>query len=143
MNTPKRPSSRLHIRKTTLGFLGVGVLLLVAALLVGVSDNPPGIFLLYGSALAFVLAATYRWKDPKKFGYLLLGSSVGFILLVVIHNFAEVGAERIPHLPVLAFILTAISVIAFLLALFACPWGCVVGILGAIHSLDSQRRGPA
>ena len=143
MSTSEEPSGRFHIRTTTLGLLGAGIVLLAAALLVGVSDNLPGILLLYASALALVLAVTHRWKDPKKFGYLTLGSILGFFIFVIVHNFSEVGAGMISHLPVLAFALTAISVIAFILALFVCPWGCVVGVLGAIRGVDSQRRGKA
>ena len=143
MSTSDQSPTRLRIRKTTFGFLGAAVVLAAAGLIVGISDNPPGIILLYLSSLALVLAVTHGWKDPRRFGVLFLSCVVGFVVLVVIHNFSEVGADRISHMPVLAVALSAVSVISFLLALFVCPWGCVVGAIGGIHAVDSRRRGEA
>ena len=113
----------------------------MVGLAVGIPDNPPGILLSYLSSLALVLAVTHRWKDPRRFGILFLACAVGFVVLVVIHNFSEVGSEMISHIPVLAVSLSTVSVISFLLALFVCPWGCVVGAIGGIHAVDSRRRG--
>jgi hypothetical protein len=116
-------------------FLGATVILVVAAALVGIADNPPGVALLYLAGLSGVLAVAHRWKTPKKFGFLLLMAVLGFFIMVVVHNFAEVGAEKIPHLPVLAFLLTAVSVIGFLAAVIVCPMAGLVGFFGWMATL--------
>ena len=54
------------------------------------------------------LAVTHRWRSPIRFAYLLAGAVIGFFVMAAIHNFAEVGAERISHLPVLAYPLSAV-----------------------------------
>ena len=113
------------------------------ALLIGISDNPLGIGLLYAAGIALVLAGTHRWRDPKRYGLLLVLSVVGFVLNVVIHNFSEVGAERIAHLPVLAGILGGISVVTFMIAVIVCPMGGLVGAVGGIVSALTRERSPA
>ncbi len=138
MVTKSSPTSRLRHHSSTLWLLGATVVLAVAASLVGISDNLPGAVLLYGAGLTFALAIAHRWRTPRKFGLLLLASVVGFFILVVIHNFAEVGADRISNLPALAFVLSAISVIGFIAAVIVCP---MTGLVGAIGCLATLRRG--
>ena len=108
------------------------VILIVAALLVGISDNPPGIILLYCAALALVLAWARGWRQPRRFGVLFGASIVAFFVMAAIHNFAEVGAHRIAHLPVLSGALAAVSGVGFLLAIFVCPMGALVGLVGGL-----------
>jgi len=115
------------------------VVLTAAALLVGITDNPPGIALLYGAGLTLVLTVTHRWKSRRSYGLLILGAVVGFFILAAIHNFAEVGAERIAHIPVIPLILSAISVVGFLAALIVCPVACLVGAVGWVATL---KKGP-
>ena len=139
MNTSGEPLSRARVHGSTLAFLAATVLLAAAALLIGVSDNPPGIILLYSAGLTLLLAATHRWRDPRKFWYLLLGSLIGFFLFAAIHNFSEVGAGSIGHLPVLAWVLSAISAIFFLLAVILCPVGVVLGAVGGSITTGMQK----
>jgi hypothetical protein len=137
----KNPTSnrRRTPGKGTLTLLAVTAVLTGLALWVGISDNPPGIVLLYGAGVSLVLSGTHRWRSPKRFGFLLGASGVGFVLNVLIHNFSEVGAERITHLPVLAALLTAVSVVSFLLAIIVCPMGGLVGTIGGIATLVTGR----
>jgi hypothetical protein len=132
--------SRFRLPTSTLLLLGATLILAIAASLVGISDNPPGIALLYGAGLTFALAIAHRWASPKKFGLLFLGSLVGFFIMVVIHNFAEVGAHRISNLPVLAFLLSAISVIGFIAAVIICPMTGLVGAIGWIATLGKLGK---
>jgi MFS family permease len=125
-------------KRTTLWLLGATVVLTAAALVVGISDNPPGIALLYGAALTLVLAGTHGWRSPQKFALLLVGALLGFFVLAVIHNFAEVGAHRIAQIPVLPLILTVISVVGFIAALIVCPMAALVGAVGCVANL--KRR---
>jgi hypothetical protein len=130
MATKKDPRGDHRLRNRTLGFLAATAVLTAAALVVGISDNPPGIILLYGAGLTLVLSLTHRWRRPDRFGLLLLGSVIGFVLMGVLHNFAEVGAHRIPHLPILALLLSGVSVVGFIAAVIVCPVAGAVGLIG-------------
>lgn len=133
--------SRFKPRGSTLGFLSAAAFLTLAAFLVGIADNPPGILLLYGAGICLVLAMAHRWRSPKKFGYLLGGSVIGFFIMVVIHNFAEVGAEKIAYLPAVALFLSAISVVGFITAVILCPAAVAVGLIGFSASLTTKKGG--
>ena len=128
---------RLH--RSTIWFLIAAVILTIAASLVGIADNLPGIALLYSAGLALVLAVSHRWKRPDRFGFLFLAAVVGFFVMVVVHNFAEVGADRLSHLPALALLLSAFSVVGFITAVIICPVAGVVGVLGFVTKLDKKR----
>ena len=139
MKSSTESPRRFRVHRTTLGFLAGAVILAVIALWVGIEDNLPGALLLFSSGLAMVLAGTHRWKDPRKFGLLFLGCVVGFFIMVVVHNFSEVGAGRISHIPALALVLSTVSVISFMLAVIVCPMGGMVGAIGGI--LTASIRG--
>jgi hypothetical protein len=111
------------------------------ASLVGISDNPPGIALLYAAGVCLVLAVAHRWRSPRKFGLLMGGSVIAFFVMVVIHNFAEVGAERIAHLPAIAVPLSAISVLGFILAVIICPAAVAIGLIGMSTTLATRPKG--
>lgn len=76
-------------RVITIILLVLCVLSAVAAALVGIDDNLPGILLALFSALAFVLAFTHPWRSLKKFLFLLLASVIGFILLIIFNIAAD------------------------------------------------------
>ena len=132
MESSSGPSQASRGRKLTFGLLGLTAILVAAASIVGISDNLPGALLLYGAGLTLVLAGVHRWRDPRRFITLFAICAVGFFVMVVVHNFAEVGAERIAHLPLLAMVLSGISVIGFILAVILCPMGGLVGLAGSI-----------
>ena len=74
---------RLGIRAA---LVAIGCVALAGALLVGISDNPPGLALLYGAAICLILAAVCRWRRPKSFLLLFALSGVGFVVFAVLHN---------------------------------------------------------
>lgn len=49
-------------RTRTLVFLAICGVAAIAAVLVGISDNPPGILLAFTAAAAFVLAIVHPWR---------------------------------------------------------------------------------
>jgi len=116
----------------TVGFLLAAGVFLFAALALGISDNPPGIALLYASGLSLVLTVAHRWREPRKFAWLLLAAFLGFFATAVIHNFAEVGAASISSLPLLSMALSVISVLGFMLAVVVFPSAGLVGLLGLL-----------
>ena len=140
----ERPNKRpWRPTPVTLSLLALTAALTLLAIKVGVADNPPGIALLYGGGISLVLAGTHRWRSPKRFGTLLVASAAGFVLNVLVHNFSEVGAEMIAHLPVLAGMLWGISIVTFVLAVIVCPMGGLVGAVGGIITSVIHFRRPA
>jgi hypothetical protein len=141
----ERTTNRRRWKPTpaTLALLVLTAALTVMAAVVGVADNPPGIALLYAGGVTLILAGTHRWRSPKRFGTLLVVSAVGFVLNVLVHNFSEVGAEMIAHLPVLASMLMGISIVTFFLAVIVCPVGGLVGAVGGIVTSVIRLRRPA
>ena len=67
-------------------FLAVGCIALAAGLVVGVSDNPPGLILVYLASGSFILAFAHRWRGVKGYVILLIVSLVGFPVAAVLHN---------------------------------------------------------
>jgi hypothetical protein len=49
-------------------------LLAIAAAVLGIDDNPPGILLAFLAALALILAFVHPWRTEREFLFLLLAS---------------------------------------------------------------------
>jgi hypothetical protein len=130
--------SRLGVRST---LVALGSLATTGALLVGISDNPPGIALLYGGMVCLVLAAVCRWQRPKSFLLLLAFSALGFVVFAILHNLLYALGEM-TALTWLKAILEALHVAAFLIALLLCPVGVLVGLVGWVAAVFRSRREP-
>jgi len=108
-----------------------GVLCVTAALLVGISDNPPGILLCYGGVTSLILAFVHRWREPRRFFLLLGWSFLGFVAGAIVHNLLGALGHGFPNLPAWFLgLLEVANVAAFLVAVLACPPGILVGLLG-------------
>jgi len=121
------------MKRMTITFLGSGAAILAAGLLLGISDNPPGIFLVYGAVVCFLLAIVHRWRTARRFLWLLAASILGFPVGVLAHNlFYGLGqwGKEIPLVPPVA---ETLHVCFFLVTLFLCPAGALVGAAGAIR----------
>jgi len=128
-------------RKRTIIFFALFLVLMIAAGIIGLNDNPPGIFLAYFSAASFVLIFVHYWKSPIQFLKLMGYSAVLFVLTVLIHNFGEVLAVSVSEMWLLHGILVAIHVSAFLIAVLLCPSAILIGAIGAvITSLKKSSR---
>ena len=113
--------------KRTLVFFVVCGALAAAAGVVGIDDNSVGGSLAWLSAIALVLAFAHPWRTSRRF-LLLTGASVlAFVALVV-------GGGVIDNAGV------DVGGVAFLLAIFVCPAGLVVGVIGAVVTLVASRR---
>jgi hypothetical protein len=55
----------------TFRILALGAALALAAMIVGIGDNPRGILLAFLAVIAFVLAFVHPWQTPKRYLYLL------------------------------------------------------------------------
>jgi hypothetical protein len=121
-----------HNRRRTAACLGIAGLLAIAAGIVGISDNPPGILMLYAGASALVVAFVHPWRTSRPFRYLLYASVLGFVVFAVVHNVFEVVAARMGGPSFVVAVLQGIQVAAFLIAVLICPPALVIGAVGAI-----------
>lgn len=116
---------------------GAGVAV-AAAFLVGISDNPPGILLLYGATASLILAFVHSWRSSKRFLILTLASIAGFPLAVFLHNAFEAIAGMAAGM-ILPGILNFLGVVFFLVAVFACPAGLLIGGVGALATIRRAK----
>lgn len=129
-------------RRLTLALIGAGCAFLVAGLVIGIADNLPGLVLVYLAVSAWIVAFAHRWRRVKRFLILLAASLVGFPLFVVLHNLFYALAEVASDVAGLSHVLGFLEVAFFLLALFACPPGVLIGAVGSIVlALGRFRRG--
>jgi integral membrane sensor domain MASE1 len=115
--------------------------LVLAGLLVGVSDNPPGILLMALASVAVVVAAVHPWRAPKPFVMLCLASILGFVVLVVLHNLLDGVAGLMPDGNVLRLLVQGVGVAAFLGAILVLPAAVLVGAGGALVMFIRNRWG--
>lgn len=115
---------------------------LIAALIVGISDNPPGIILAYAACFGGIAALTTGWNRPRPFLILAVLAVAGFVVFALLHNAFYALADVGSGLPVVPSVASALSVVAFFLAVLVCPAALVVGLAGALKTW-LQRRRPA
>ena len=65
-------------RRVTVGLVVLCCVSLIAAFIVGISDNPPGLVLCYLATVSLILAFVHTWRKVKYFLILLGASVVGF-----------------------------------------------------------------
>jgi hypothetical protein len=119
-------------RWTTLLLLALGAIAMIAAFVVGINDNPPGLALTYLSVTAFFLAWVHPWRSVKRFLVLLGACLVGFPVAVVLHNLFYALSELAAQFALLAQLLGFLEGVFFIGAVLVCPPGVVVGAVGAV-----------
>ena len=119
-------------QRQTYIYLLLSLISIVAAMIVSIPDNPPGIILFFISSILFVLAFTYNWKKPKLYIILLISSVFGFVLFAALHNVFEVIGK--------GTFWEIIGGFFFLLAIFLCPAGIIVGGIGSLVKLYKQKN---
>lgn len=127
-------------RTRTLIFLAICGAAAIAAALVGISDNPPGIFLALAAAVAFVLAFVHPWRTAKQFGRLLLASVLGLPLFVILHNVFEALAGMAEDIAILHGLLDGLGGAAFMLATLVCPAAFLVSVVALVVLIRNRRR---
>ncbi|MBU4292694.1 MAG: hypothetical protein KJ770_01405 [Actinobacteria bacterium] len=76
----------------------------------------------------------------KKFLILTGTSAAGFFVFALLHNIFY-GLEQITsHITVLSYPMKAFEVIFFLIAIFACPIGFLIGVIGTIIMFNKKRK---
>jgi hypothetical protein len=127
-------------RTRTLILLAIAGATAIAAILAGISDNPPGILLALASSAVFVLAFVHPWRTPRQFGRLLLASVLGFLLFTVLHNVFDALAGMADQIAVLHGLLDGLGGAAFLIATLVCPAAFLVSVVALVIALILSRR---
>lgn len=105
--------------------------LVTAAALIGVSDNMPGIVLCYLATAVPFVALTRTWRRIKRFLILMGASFAGFFVFVLLHNAFYALTIITSHITMLSRLMEGLHVTFFIVAVFICPTGFVVGAAGS------------
>ena len=98
------------------------------------------ILLLFSSVLIGLTLVQKVEGKLKKFLMLTGASAAGFFVFVLLHNIFY-GLEQITsHIAILSYLMKAFEVIFFLIAIFACPIGFVIGVIGTIVMFNKKRK---
>jgi uncharacterized membrane protein (UPF0136 family) len=127
-------------RKEVFILAGIFCALVISAIVVGVSDNIPGIVLCYAATVVLVVASTRTWRKTKKFLILVLTSVIGFFIFVFLHNAFYALTILTTHIAALSHLMEAFHVIFFIIAVFLCPTTFLVGVVGSIVCAIMERR---
>jgi uncharacterized membrane protein len=127
--------SNQHNRKLSVIFLAACCASAIAAAVIGIEDNAPGILCAFIAAVALVLAFVHPWRTPKQFSLLLLGAVLCFVIFGVLHNVFHGIAGNMENAVVLPKLLEGLGVAAFLLAVLVCPPAVIVGLVGSVTML--------
>jgi len=119
-------------RKEVFILAGIFCALVISAIVVGVSDNIPGIILCYLATVVLVMAPIRTWRRTKKFLILLGASVIGFFVFVFLHNAFYALTILTSHIAALSHLMEAFHVAFFLIAVFLCPATFLVGAVGSI-----------
>ncbi|MFW9952196.1 MAG: hypothetical protein ACFFKA_18910 [Candidatus Thorarchaeota archaeon] len=121
-------------QKNTFVYLAVSIILIIAALIIGIDDNPPGIIVFFLGSIALILVFTHNWKKAKPYLFLMLFSLLGFIISAILVNvFETAGGE--------GTFLGIFTAMFFIITLFISPAGLIVGIVGSIvYTLKKKER---
>jgi len=133
-----------HNKKMTLILLAICGLLAIAAVIVGIDDNPPGILLAFLSATAFVLAFVHPWRTARKFMFLLLVSVLGFVLFIILNIILDIAAQGPATSSALQDLLQSPAIDASnLIIIMISPAAIIVGAVGSVVMFIRNRRQPA
>jgi hypothetical protein len=119
-------------RKVTVGLVVLCCVLLIAAFIVRIGDNPPGLALCYLATVSLILAFVHAWRKVRYFLILLGASVVGLVVFAILHNLLYALAEISSDIVALKHSLEFLSTASFLVAIFVCPAGLLIGAIGSV-----------
>ncbi len=125
------------LRKITIiqwALIGLGLGLGIVAVILGVSDNPPGIILLYFSLTCVAGAWVWDLPAPKDYWIILLLSLTAFPAGVILHNLFYGLAGLVSEIPILVALMEFFHVFFFLVAVVAVGPTALVALIGGISS---------
>lgn len=127
-------------RKVSFGLVVLCCVSLIAASIVGISDNPPGLALCCLATVSLILAFVHTWRKVKYFLILLGSSVIGFAVFAVLHNVFYALAEISSDIVVLSRSLEFLHAVFFLIAIFVCPASLLIGVIGGILTYVKKKR---
>jgi len=127
-------------RKEVFVLAGIFCALVISAIVVGVSDNIPGIVLCYVASIVLAVAPTRTWRKTKRFLILVVASVIGFFVFVFLHNAFYALAILTNHIAALSHLMEAFDAIFFIIAVFLCPATFLVGAVGSIACAIIEKR---
>ena len=132
-----------HNRKKALILLAICGLLAIAASVVGINDNLPGILLAFLAATAFVLAFVHPWRTTRKFIFLLLASILGLALFVILNILIDTAAQNSVNAGALQDLIQspAIDDLTVIIVMI-CSAAFMVGSVGSLAMFIRSRRQP-
>jgi nitroreductase len=104
----------------------------MAAFLIGISDNIPGIILLVVSISAAFGIWVWKWHYPRKFWILLGAALISFPLGVVLHNLFYALGIGASEYKILAGVLGFLEVIFFIVAVLCAGPAALTALIGGI-----------
>jgi len=119
-------------QKITLILLLTGILFIVIGSLISISDNPPGIIVMFIGIIMMFFVFFHFWRSSKPYLILLVVSLAGGIVFAILHNLFDALAGNWSDIAVIPQILEGFATGSFLIAVLLCPVGIFVGFLGAI-----------
>ena len=123
-----------RIKTTQWILFAAGVLTGAIALVIGVSDNLPGIILLYVGLTCLAGAWVWNWPSPREFWILLLISLVAFPVGVVLHNLIYALGTMVVGNRILTGLLGFLGGFFFLVAVMAVGPTAFVALAGGIYT---------
>ncbi len=125
----------------TLILLAVCGLSAIASVVVGINDNPPGVFLALFAAIAFILAFSHPWRTTRKFAFLLLASVLGLIFFIILSILSDSIAQN-PTSPATLqnLIQSPANEALYLIFAMICSAAFIVGGIGSVVMLIRSRR---
>jgi len=112
--------------------IAAGILTGAVAFVIGVSDNLPGIILLYAGLTCLAGAWVWNWTLPRDFWILLVISLVAFPVGVVLHNLFYALGTLVEGSLVLSGLLGFLEALFFLVAVMAVGPTALVALVGGI-----------
>jgi len=111
-----------------------GIILGATSFIIGISDNPPGIILLYIALCSLAGAWVWNWPSPREFWVLLLVSLVAFPVGVVLHNLLYALGTLVVGSRFLAGVIGFLEGFFFLVAVMVVGPTAFVALVGGIYT---------
>lgn len=99
------------------------------------------IFFLLGVALIFFTVREKVEGKLQKFLILTGASAAGFLVSVLLHNFLYGLGIVIGHIILLNYLIETLHILFFFIAVFVCPSGFLIGVVGSIVLFIKKRKG--
>jgi hypothetical protein len=130
-----------HNRHIMFILLAICGLLAIAASIVGIDDNLPGILLAFLAATAFVLAFVHHWRTARKFISILLASILGFVLFIILNIILDTIAQNPGTTSAFQNLLNSPAINAFSITIvMICSAAFIVGVVGSVAMFICNRH---